>query len=118
MPHVPIKLTAEQIKQELDRFSRDPFRIGLARALTNSPSDCDWQKFSSRQPERWVSAIVMLAKLAGYHEKVELLHARKSLADMSDADLLQLRAELDKQLENAGIQTVVEVQAIEDKSST
>lgn len=74
--------------QEILKLSREPFRQELARLVGCAPTQNALLEFSSKSPDRWAQAISIMAKLAGYSEKIIHEHNVSVLiAQMSDAEL-------------------------------
>ena len=90
----PPQLDGDRIAAELEVLSRAPFVELLADLLEARPSPEALKAFTARHPDRWAQATVMLARLAGYHDKLKVdgsLAVQVSL--MSDAELLDRLAE-------------------------
>lgn len=89
MPKRPL-LTPEEIEVQLDSLSRQPFRQVLADVLASAPSMDDIRGFASRNPDRWGQLLAIVAKLGGYHDKLEVEgNMRLKVEDMSDAELVE-----------------------------
>ena len=82
-------LAPQDIAVELQNLSRGPFIVALGDFLGCQPTLESIQIAADKSPDRWVQAITMLAKLAGYHDKLELSGSiGVEIAMLSDADLL------------------------------
>lgn len=92
----PPQLDGDRIAAELEVLSRAPFQELLVDLLEARPSPEAIKEFAARHPDRWAQATVMLARLAGYNDKVKVdgsLAVQVSL--MSDVELLDQLAELE-----------------------
>jgi hypothetical protein len=71
----------------------------VTRLIEAAPDREDVHAFAKRYPDRWAQAVAILARLGGYHDKLQI-DATVSLdvARMSDAELLQRQAEVDERL--------------------
>jgi hypothetical protein len=97
------KFDPAELEQAMINYSRGPFRKALADYLQGNPSLEDIRTFSKKYPDRHAQSVAIFARLSGYHEKLEVEHAYKPLTSLSDAELLVLRDELDKQLQTINI---------------
>ena len=79
--------TAEHLKTEVDKLSRAPFGAALARFMSCEPSPKAIRLAAKRSPDRWVQSLTQLARLAGYHDKLELDLELTRVADLSDSEL-------------------------------
>ena len=69
-------------------LSRDPFRRELARWLGKKTSDAALQAFADKSPDRWAQGVAILARNAGYTERVEVETSEwVKISQMSDAEL-------------------------------
>ncbi len=68
----PPQLDGDRIAAELEVLSRAPFQEFLADLLVARPSPEAIKEFAARHPYRWAQATVMLARLAGYHDKLKV----------------------------------------------
>jgi hypothetical protein len=60
------KMNAEQILEDIEQQSRDPFRHQLAQFLDCAPDQESLLFFAKSKPDKWAQAIGQLAKLSGY----------------------------------------------------
>lgn len=86
------------VHAHLDRLSREPFRDVLAVFLGSAPSAEAIKDLAECRPDRWGQGLVMLAKLAGYHDKLQVDHSHIEVAEMSDMELMKRFNELQKKL--------------------
>ena len=88
-----------QLDVALETLQTEPFREVLGMSLTAMPSQEAWKTFADKSPDRWAQAVTMLARLAGYKEKIELdgkiAHVVHNLCD---SDLLKKDQELEAEL--------------------
>ena len=103
-----------KIQEQLNGFSRKPFRKELSRFLCFSPSDEAVQAHANKSPDRWSQAIAILGRLSAITDKVEdtsqseysphrfknlsLMEKRKKLAEIES----KIKDELKKELERRG----------------
>jgi len=81
--------TPEEIKAQLQEFSREPFTEVLAELLSCKPSLGALQAFANDSPDKWASAMKTVASLAGYHDKLEINQTLSmEVAGLSDSELL------------------------------
>ncbi len=73
--------------------------------LAAAPDADSIAEFAMRYPNRWAQALIMIGKLSGFHERMEVSHEHRHLVaihEMSDMELMQRLHEVMKQL---GIQS-------------
>lgn len=91
-------VSREELRENLERYSRDPFADVLEALLQARPSTERLLQWAGEHPDKWANAIKVFASLTGYTEKTEEvhthLHAHKHIGKMSDAELLQSMHEL------------------------
>lgn len=71
--------------------------------LDAPPTEESIQDVANRSPDKWMQAVTMIAKLAGYSEQISLDHTHRhfvTLLECSDAELME---RLTKALEKFGI---------------
>ena len=101
----PPRLDGDQIAAHIAARSREPFRQVLELFLQAAPDVDDIAEFARRYPDRWAQALVMIGKLSGVHERMQVDHEHRHLVaihEMSDKELMQRLHEVMKQL---GIQS-------------
>lgn len=81
-----VQVSKEALTVELQRLSRGPFRDLLADFLTCAPTAQDIQRAAMKSPDRWAQALAIVAKLSGYHEKLEVEGTAK-VATLSDVEI-------------------------------
>ncbi len=103
MGHV-VRLSGNEIAAALKAGSREPFRELLEVFLKAAPTSEEVAEVARRAPDRYVQGVTMLAKLGGYHEKMQVdhnhTHKVMALMQMSDS---QLMARLQDGLEQLGV---------------
>lgn len=77
----------QHLKQEVDRLERQPFARVLSNFLACEPNAKAIRLAAKRSPDRWVQSLTQLARLAGYHDKLELDVELSRVTDLSDAEL-------------------------------
>ncbi len=97
----PPRLDGDQIAAHIAAGSREPFRQVLERFLAAAPDVDDIAQFAKRYPDRYAQGLVMLGKLSGYHERMQVDHEHRHLLEiheMSDMELMQRLYEVMKKL--------------------
>lgn len=80
------------IHQQIANLSRSPFRDKVAQILECGPTDGAIVALAEKNPDRWGQLLAMLARLAGYTDKLEVEGSITHRIDgLSDA---QLEAEI------------------------
>ena len=100
-----LRQTEAQITEHLQNFRRDPFQNELAKLLNNSPSPGSIQKFSNKSPDRWAQSIAIMAKIAGFHERLEVDVKFKPLSSLADSELRNMLQDLNKKLDRIEVNT-------------
>src|SRR5512145_2652289 len=86
---VPRQLQREEIEAQLEAASRLPFVGLLARLLGCAPTDAAIDAIAQKNPDRWAQMLAIVARLAGYTEKLDVnAQLDVSLHDLSDAELM------------------------------
>lgn len=95
----PPRYTSEELREHIERMSRDPFKELLAVFMDGQPQANDVKELARRYPEAWTKAMVQVAHLAGFHEKLEIeethIHA---VIHMSDQELMRRLANVMKEI--------------------
>ncbi len=97
----PPRLDGDQIAAHVAALSREPFREILQVFLAAAPDVDDIAEFAKRYPDRYAQGLVMLGKLSGYHERMQVDHEHRHLLEiheMSDMELMQRLYEVMKKL--------------------
>ncbi len=94
-PQIP----ADTIARNIAILSRSPFRDKVAEILLNGPSAGAIGALAEKNPDRWGQLLAILARLAGYTEKLEvegtLTHRIEDLSDAQlEAELASMRGRL------------------------
>jgi hypothetical protein len=85
---VPTKEELAAIRADLELMSRRAFIEPLANALACAPTPEAIIRQAERFPDRWGQLLVMLARLVGYHEKVQVdTSLAVRIGAMSDAEV-------------------------------
>ncbi len=101
----PPRLDGDQIAAHVAVLSREPFRQVLELFLQAAPDVDSVAEFAKRYPDRWAQALIMIGKLSGFHERMQVDHEHRHLVaihEMSDMELMQRLHKVMKQL---GIQS-------------
>ena len=100
----PVRMSGAEISAALKAGSREPFRELLEIFLSAAPSSEEVAEVARRAPDRYVQGVTMLAKLGGYHEKMQVDHKHThkvmALMQLSDSELM---GRLQDGLEQLGI---------------
>lgn len=67
-------------------MSRQPFQEVLAEFLRCAPTASAILDAARKSPDRWTQALSILARLAGYHEKLEIEGIAR-VTTMSDSEI-------------------------------
>ena len=97
------QILPEEMLAHFQLFSRFPFQNELVKLLESAPTIESLQKLADKSPDRYYQAITMIARLAGYTEKVEIqadVRHLLALKDMSDYDIDNKIKELGERLQN------------------
>jgi hypothetical protein len=78
----------EEVRAELGALSRAPFRRILEDFLAAAPSTQAVAKAATKSPDRWAQSLSIIAKLGGYHEKLEIEGTARIHA-LSDVEIEQ-----------------------------
>ena len=85
----PVRMSGNEIAAALKAGSRAPFRELLEIFLKAAPTSEEVAEVARRAPDRFIQAVTMLAKLSGFHEKMQVDHTHTFMAlmQLSDAEL-------------------------------
>ena len=72
MPKKAPRLNPELVRQQIELQQRDPFIDLLTTYLSAQPSREAIRQFAEKWPHRWAQSVGVLAKLAGYHDKLRV----------------------------------------------
>jgi hypothetical protein len=78
----------EEVRAELGALSRAPFRRILEDFLAAAPSTQAVAKAATKSPDRWAQSLSIIAKLGGYHEKLEI-DGTARIQTLSDVEIEQ-----------------------------
>ena len=110
--------TTSELMSEFQAFSRQPFVEILSELVQGIPTLENIQSFANDHPDRWANCVNTMAKLSGYHEKLEIEgNVMLDVNRMGDAQLLAKLEELGEQIEGMGIRqgmTDVEFEDVEE----
>ncbi len=100
-------MTAEDTKALLRAYNRDPFIDVLERFLAGCPDYAAIQLFAKTYPDKWANAVVAIARLSGYHDKLEVGGTIEHvIRKMSDSELLKKQVELIQELRAKGVDVI------------
>lgn len=92
------------LRAQIAQLSRDPFADVLAKLLGVKLSPEALQAFADKSPDRWAQAVSIIARPAGYNDKLEIKHSgglvafAMNLDAMSDAQLEASRDQIAREL--------------------
>ena len=123
MAHKALRMTEDELKDHLDHWSREPFKKMLLPALANQPDPGKIKTFANKAPDRYAQYLIQIAKLAGYHEKLEVDVTFKPLHNLADSELRTMLRDLTiklRQLEAIDVtpEHIEETSAGSDESRT
>ncbi len=99
----PPQLDGDEIAGAISRLSREPFQEVLTHLLEARPDREAVHQFAKRYPDRWAQAVAILARLGGYHDKLEVeTNITVNLSRLSDMELMERLAETDEKLAALG----------------
>ena len=84
----PARINVAEVHEKVAQLSRSPFREQAARILACAPTNEAIVNLAERNPDRWGQLLAIVARLAGYTDKLEVeatVHAKVSA--MSDSEL-------------------------------
>lgn len=82
------RFNADDLRMKLRHYDRQPFLDLLQHWIDNSPAAEDIEKLAKRSPDKYVSAITQLARIAGFTEKTEAtVDVNINVSRMSDSQL-------------------------------
>ena len=85
------KISSEELYEQIQALSPEPFRDLLTRVLNAEPSQEALQAFADKHPDRWGQLVAIVAKPAGYSDKDRSrteVNVYAQINQMSDAELL------------------------------
>ena len=98
------EISREIIEIALMNMSRQPFRDLLAMILGCPPDEESLRAYAKRCPDRWGQLAAIFARLTGFTEKIQVeTNFATTVQQMSDMELMQKLADLEKQLKEIGI---------------
>ena len=91
-----VPISGGEVAAALEARSREPFTQALAELMACKPSLEVLYRFANSAPHRWVQAVAVLARLVGYHDKLEVKGDMSfaALNRMSDMELEQKSREI------------------------
>ncbi len=85
-----VRMTADEVAQNIANLSRHPFQKELIRHLMQSPSEEAIAGEAERSPNKYWNTVATIAKLAGYNDRLEVEASfQVEIGHWSDAELLQ-----------------------------
>ena len=83
-------MNPDEIAEKIAQLSRSPFREQAARILACAPTGGALVDLAERNPDRWGQLLAIVARLAGYSDKLEVeASIQAKISCMSDAELAQ-----------------------------
>jgi hypothetical protein len=82
---------SDEMLTQFRRYSREPFMDILSMFMEGKPDPLSIKRFASENPDKWANAVGTIARLAGYHDKLEIeQNINIQISQLGDADLLAL----------------------------
>lgn len=82
-------MTTNDIKMQVMAMSRGPFQQVLIDIMGCQPTIESIKAFADKSPDRWGQLVAIMAKLAGFNDKIEITgNIALEVAGMSDAQLM------------------------------
>ena len=95
----PPQLNGDEIAEAISRLSREPFQEVLTLLLEAKPDREAVYQFAKKYPDRWAQAVAILARLGGYHDKLEVdAKVTVNMSRLSDMELIGQLAEIQENL--------------------
>ena len=95
----PPQLNGDEIASAISRLSREPFQEVLTLLLEARPDREAVYQFAKKYPDRWAQGVAILARLGGYHDKLEIdAKLTVNISRLSDMELMGQLAEIQKNL--------------------
>jgi hypothetical protein len=92
----PVRIPESSISAALHARSQKPFTDVLAALIGALPDPKAIKFFANRYPHKWAQAVATFARLAGYHEKIEVKgNIALDFSGMSDVELIERLARLE-----------------------
>ena len=98
--YTPAYIKPQDLLSHFELYSRLPFQQELAKLLSCAPDLETIEKFARKSPDRYYQACVMLARLAGYNETVEIqgdIRQILALKTLSDYEINERIKDLENQ---------------------
>ncbi len=96
----PPRLDGNAITRALSAYSREPFQDALVRLVEAQPTREAIERFALQRPDRWTKMVGTLARLAGFHDKLEVdASITLDLSRLSDMELMERLVETEQKLE-------------------
>ena len=90
---------SEQMLDQFRRYSRAPFMDVLVKLMESQPDILALQMFAKENPDKWANTVQTIARLAGYHDKLEIeQNVNVQISSMADADLMHLLRESEAEI--------------------
>ncbi len=95
----PVRIPESSISAALHARCQKPFTDVLAAIIGAQPDPKAVKLFADKYPDRWAQTVAIFARLAGYHEKMEVKgNIALNISGMSDAELMVRLGEMSEQL--------------------
>jgi hypothetical protein len=103
------RISRNDLRASIGDMSRAPLQDLMAVLLQSCPTEMQLYEWAEAHPDKWVSAIAAMARLAGYSDKLEVdMTHTLNVGNISDADLLQRLQELRDRLQRDGQNLTIE----------
>jgi hypothetical protein len=92
----PVRIPESSISAALHARSREPFTNVLVALIGAKPNPKAMKFFADRYLHKWAQAVAIFAKLAGYHDKMEVKGTiALGISGMSGAELMERITHID-----------------------
>ena len=88
------RVSREQLRDSLDRYSRAAFQDILADLIEAAPELGNLAEWAAKRPDKWAAVVSIMARLSGYNDETVVHNFNYDIGQMGDAQLLQQLAEL------------------------
>lgn len=94
------ELDPDELEELFSSLSRQPFVQELSRFVAANPSRAKIREFAEKYPDRWAQGVAIMARLAGFSDKVDVSVSGlvQHVRALSDIDLDKRLREIEDQL--------------------
>ncbi len=96
----PPRLAGGETARALSAYSCEPSQAALVRLIEAQPTREAIERFALQHPDRWTKMVGTLARLAGFHDRLEVDGSvTLNLSRLSDMELIQRLTETEEKLD-------------------